>query len=138
MPIYMDRHDLTGFNPAQVAEAHRMDMEVQHQYGVKFMTYWFDDDRKSGFCLIDAPDADAAIRLHGDTHGNIPKDIIEVDLSAVEAFLGRVTDPKNEAVEQAALVDAAFRTVMFTDIVGLHCHDGPFGRPTVDRNGARA
>ena len=100
MPIYLDRHDLTGFNPAQVAEAHRMDMEVRHQYGVKFMTYWFDDDRKSGFCLIDAPDADAAIRLHGDTHGNIPKDIIEVDLSAVEAFLGRVTDPKNEAVEQ--------------------------------------
>ena len=118
MPIYMDRHDLAGFNAAQLAQAHQMDLEVQDKYGVKFMTYWFDDARKTGFCLIDAPDEATATRVHGETHGNVAVDVIEVDLSAVEAFLGRIDDPAKSKTGEAAGPDAAFRAVMFTDIVG--------------------
>ncbi len=43
MPIFLDRHDLTGLTAADVAEAHRKDLEIQKQYGVRFLTYWFDD-----------------------------------------------------------------------------------------------
>ena len=42
MPIFLDRHDLTGFTASDVAEAHRRDMEIQADYGVNFITYWFD------------------------------------------------------------------------------------------------
>jgi hypothetical protein len=30
---------------------------VQDRYGVRFLTYWFDEKRGTGFCLIDAPDS---------------------------------------------------------------------------------
>ena len=45
MPIFLDRHDLKGLSAADIAEAHRKDLEVQGQYGVRFLTYWFDDTR---------------------------------------------------------------------------------------------
>lgn len=116
MPIFLDRHDLTGLTPADVAEAHRKDLEVQKHYGVRFLTYWFDDARGSAFCLIDAPDIQTAMRVHDEAHGDVAKDVIEVDLSAVEAFLGRVSDPPPTGKVEAN-ADPAFRTIMFTDIV---------------------
>lgn len=46
MPIYLDRHDLSGLSPSDVAEAHRKDLELQDGYGVRFLTYWFDQPRE--------------------------------------------------------------------------------------------
>ena len=51
MPIFLDRHDLSGHTAADIAEAHRKDLELQDRYGVRFLTYWFDESRRSGFCL---------------------------------------------------------------------------------------
>jgi class 3 adenylate cyclase len=116
MPIFLDRHDLSGMTAADVAEAHRKDLEAEGKYGVRFLTYWFDQKRGSGFCLVDAPDKETAQRVHDEAHGALALDMIPVDLSAVEAFLGRVTDPPR-GQQEAALPDPAFRAVMFTDIV---------------------
>ncbi|MXQ14192.1 nickel-binding protein [Microvirga makkahensis] len=117
MPIFLDRHDLRGLTAADIAEAHRKDLEVQERYGVRFLTYWFDEARGTGFCLIDAPDIQAAMRVHDEAHGDVAKDVIEVDLSAVEAFLGRVSDPAPAGATSQVSFDAALRTIMFTDIV---------------------
>jgi class 3 adenylate cyclase len=116
MPIFLDRHDLKGATAADIAEAHRKDLEVQKQYGVRFLTYWFDEARGTGFCLIDAPDIETAMRVHDEAHGHIARDVIEVDLSAVEAFLGRISDPAAKQPDVQAS-DPAHRTIMFTDIV---------------------
>lgn len=118
MPIFMDRHDLAGMSAEDLAQAHKMDLEIQDQFGVKFMTYWFDDDRKTGFCLIDAPDAETAKRVHAASHGNVPEDVIAVDISAVEAFLGRITTAAHPSNDDVGGQGSAFRAVMFTDIVG--------------------
>ena len=117
MPIFMDRHDMRGMTPEDIAAAHRRDLEVQEKYGVRYMTYWFDQQRGSGFCLVDAPNAETAEHVHREAHGEIATDIVPVDLAAVEAFLGRIADPHGEACSDRR-IDAAFRTVMFTDIVG--------------------
>ena len=74
MPIFLDRHDLTGLSAADIAEAHRKDLEVQERYGVRFLTYWFDAARGTGFCLIDAPDIKTAMRVHDEAHGDVAKD----------------------------------------------------------------
>jgi hypothetical protein len=37
VPIFLDRHDLSGLTAADIAEAHRKDLEVQGQYGVRFL-----------------------------------------------------------------------------------------------------
>ena len=117
MPIFLDRHDLKGLSAADIAEAHRKDLEVQERYGVRFLTYWFDQARGTAFCLIDAPSIETAMRVHDEAHGDVARDVIEVDLSAVEAFLGRVSDPSPTQAGAAPAVDAALRTIMFTDIV---------------------
>ena len=118
MPIFMDRHDLRGLTAESIAEAHRKDLEIQERYGVKYMTYWFDRERGTNFCLVDAPDAATAERVHREAHGEIASDIIAVDLAAVEAFLGRIGDPKAAPGAMVPLMDAGLRAVMFTDIVG--------------------
>ncbi len=117
MPIFLDRHDLSGLTAADIAEAHRRDLEVQQRYGVRFLTYWFDEARGTGFCLIDAPDIATAMQVHDEAHGNVSKDVIEVDLSAVEAFLGRVSDPAPAGPKSDVTFDTALRAIMFTDIV---------------------
>ena len=41
MPIFMDRHNLKGVTAAELADAHRKDLEIQEQSRVKFRTYWY-------------------------------------------------------------------------------------------------
>lgn len=93
MPIFMDRHELAGVSAADIAAAHLKDLNIQDQYGVKFLTYWFDERRGTAFCLMDAPDAATAQCVHREAHGFVASEVVEVALSAVEAFLGRIQDP---------------------------------------------
>lgn len=123
MPIYLDRHELEGLTAADVAEAHRRDLAVQDAYGVRFLTYWFDERRGGAFCLVEAPSIEQVRAVHEEAHGAIANHIIEVQLAAVEAFLGRIADPPPAAgrapggAAPAAPVDSALRAVLFTDIV---------------------
>lgn len=117
MPIFMDRHELEGVTPENLAELHAMDLEVQERVGARILTYWFDEERGTGFCLIEAPDEATAVRVHAESHGNLAGEIIQIELSAVEAFLGRIADPAARLPSGAVAVDSAFRAVMFTDIV---------------------
>jgi class 3 adenylate cyclase len=118
MPIFMDRHDMENATAENVAEAHRKDLAIQDQYGVKYLTYWFDFERGTGFCLVDAPDAATAACVHREAHGEIANAIIPVELAAVEAFLGRIGDPRAAPGAAALDPEGGLRAVMFTDIVG--------------------
>jgi class 3 adenylate cyclase len=118
MPIFMDRHDLAGTSAAEVAEAHSKDLGIQDRYGVKFLTYWFDQRRGTTFCLVDAPDIETAQCVHREAHGFVAGEVVEVALSAVEAFLGRIHDPDPATGQSSREVDAAHRAILFTDIVG--------------------
>jgi class 3 adenylate cyclase len=101
--------------PEEAARLHSQDLEIQREHGCNFITYWCDPARKCAFCLVDAPDAETAIKVHRLAHGAIPTKIIPVDLTSVMAFLGRIADPEQGGAE--ALVESAHRAVMFTDIV---------------------
>jgi class 3 adenylate cyclase len=116
MPIFLDRHDVVEFSAEEVAKLHVKDLEIQDQYGVKFLTYWYDAERRTTFCLVDAPDKETADRVHAEAHGHVANQMIAVDLSAVEAFLGRIQDPPTAKTKP--IDDSAFRAIMFTDMVG--------------------
>lgn len=116
MPIFLDRHVVGDASAEDVADLHVKDLKIQDQYGVKFLTYWHDAERGTAFCLLEAPDKETADRVHSEAHGHVANEMIAVDLSAVEAFLGRVQDPPS--AKTAPIVDSAFRGIMFTDMVG--------------------
>ena len=132
MPIFMDRHDVSAAVTAEaVAQLHQQDLKVQDKYGCRGLTYWFDDLRKTAFCLIEAPDMKALQKMHLEAHGDVPNQIIEVEPSIVESFLGRIQDPvkaKNTALN--IINDPAFRTLMVISVNRLEPEkkDGPVYR----------
>jgi hypothetical protein len=48
------------------------------EYGVQYQRYWFDEDSGKVFCLVDAPDAEAAARVHQEAHGLVADEITMV------------------------------------------------------------
>lgn len=78
MPTYLDIHDLPGVKAADVAGAHEADLRVGPQYGVDYKHFWVDEEAGKVFCLVDAPDADAAHRVHREAHGLVAQEIFPV------------------------------------------------------------
>lgn len=115
MPLFMDRHDVRDATAESVAAAHQHDLLVQADHSCKALTYWFDEERGTAFCLIEAPSESAVRAMHRAAHGLIPNVIVEVDPVMVAGFLGRVTDPEGEA--NVPIRETAFRALMFTDMV---------------------
>jgi hypothetical protein len=109
----MDRHDIPGVTAADIAAAHVRDLEVQDQFGVRFMTYWFEEGADTGFCLVEGPDKESVEAAHRESHGMLPSQVIEVDQAVVRGFFGKLnTHPPGEPY-----VESAFRVILFTDIV---------------------
>jgi class 3 adenylate cyclase len=117
MPLYLDRHNLPDVSAEDVAHAHARDLAIQEKHGVRFRTYWFDTRTCCTFCLVEAPSAEAAVRVHQESHGMLPNEVIQVDAAVVEAFLGRITDPAATVTENKPIDESGRRVVMFTDIV---------------------
>ena len=117
MPIFMDRHEVSDEVTAEhVARIHHEDLKIQHRYNCVGLTYWFDDVRKTAFCLVDAPNKESLINMHNEAHGKIPHQIIEVDPSIVESFLGRIEDPeKSTKTELNIINDPAFRILIIVN-----------------------
>src|SRR5258705_4606082 len=121
MQIYMDRHDVSEMVTAEnVAQLHQEYLKMQDQFGCRGLTYWFDNKRKTAFCLIEAPDKKALQKMHNKAHGHVPNSIIEVEASIVESFLGRIEDPKKAKNTVLNIInDPAFRTIMVISLKRL-------------------
>ena len=79
MPLYMDHHHkVEGLTADAVAGAHKRDLEVQDKHGVKYHKYWFDEGTGAVFCLVEAPNKEAAAAVHREAHGLLADDITEV------------------------------------------------------------
>ena len=113
MPLYMDRHDVPGASRAEVAAAHVRDVELADEYGVDFLSYWFDESVGGVFCFAKADSGDDIRAIHDASHGLVPNEIIEVSEDEMLKFLGGVHNPKD-----ASEVTSPIRTVVFTDVVG--------------------
>ena len=82
----MDVHgSLGGATQDDIRAAHQKDLEMQDQFGVRFLTYWFNQPDGRAFCLVEAPDADTAVACHKASHGLAPHEIIEVSGDAMAA-----------------------------------------------------
>jgi class 3 adenylate cyclase len=121
MPLYMDIHEIHGATPEDVAKAHAADVEVQQKYGVNYLKYWVNEGQGKIFCLVDAPNAEAASCVHREAHGLVAEKIIQVQPELAEGFFGAaetnaagaVVVPGGGADER----DPGIRTILFTDIV---------------------
>jgi hypothetical protein len=79
MPLFMDVHNIEGGVSANdVAAAHEADLATQGAHGVNYLRYWVDEEAGKIFCLVDAPDAEAANTVHLHAHGLVADEIYPV------------------------------------------------------------
>jgi class 3 adenylate cyclase len=122
MPLYMDIHELGEASVEDVAKAHVADLEAQEKHGVNYLKYWVNEKCGKVFCLVEAPNAEAANSCHREAHGLVAQKIIEVQPELADGFLGRdiETNPAGAVLlpgDASDERDPGIRTVLFTDIV---------------------
>ena len=79
MPLFMDVHYMEGgVSVADVASAHKADLDTQGKYGVSYLRYWVNEDEGRIFCLVEADDAEAANTVHREAHGLVADEIYAV------------------------------------------------------------
>ena len=79
MALFMDTHTLEGgVSVADVAAAHEADLATQGAHGVDYLRYWVDEEAGRIFCLVEAPDAEAAHTVHREAHGLVADEIYSV------------------------------------------------------------
>ena len=120
MPLYMDIHTVPGATAKDVAKAHMADMATQGRHDVEYLKYWHNQDCGKLFCLVEAPNAEAANCVHREAHGLVAEKLIEVDPDLIEGFMGTaVVNEVGAALEpESGKRDPGVRAVMFTDMVG--------------------
>ena len=79
MALFLDIHNnAEGITKEGLEEAHKKDLEVQAKYGVKYINYWYNEDKGKIFCLCEAPDIESAKAVHKEAHGGVADEVIEV------------------------------------------------------------
>jgi hypothetical protein len=79
MPLYMDVHKkVDGLTADAVMDAHKKDVETQGKHGVEYLNYWYNENEGTVFCLVRAPNKEAAERVHREAHGLMADEIHEV------------------------------------------------------------
>jgi hypothetical protein len=79
MTLFMDVHTVPGgVAAADVAQAHQADLATQGAFGVDYQRYWVDEQAGKIFCLVEAPDAEAAAAVHREAHGLVADEIFPV------------------------------------------------------------
>jgi hypothetical protein len=83
MALFMDAHTVEGgVSASDVAAAHQADLATQAAYGVSYERYWVDEAAGKIFCLVQAPDAEAANTVHREAHGLVADEIYQVSEGA--------------------------------------------------------
>ena len=83
MPLYMDKHNkVEGLTKEAVAHAHEADLKIQGKHGVTYEKYWFNEKTGEVFCLVRAPNKEAANRVHKEAHGLVADELHEVQEGA--------------------------------------------------------
>lgn len=79
MPLYMDiHHKVDGLTADALANAHQRDLEVQEKHGARYHKYWYNEASGTVFCLVEAPNKEAAMAVHREAHGLVADELIEV------------------------------------------------------------
>lgn len=131
MPFFLDVHRLGSATPEEVAEAHIADLEVEEKHGVRYLKYWFNQDKGTVFCLVEAPSAEAAEAVHHEAHGLVADRILQIDPEAAERYLGGGREGPHGLMLQPDTArpapDGGFRTILFTDIEASTALTNQFG-----------
>jgi hypothetical protein len=78
--LFMDVHELGKgkVKAADVAGAHRKDLDTQDRHGVHYQAYWVAEGSGKIYCLGEGPSATAMSAVHKEAHGLVAKQVMAV------------------------------------------------------------
>ena len=83
MPLFMDVHNLgTGVTIGRCRPGTPGRPDTQGEYNVSYLRYWVDEGKGQIFCLVEAPDAEAANEVHRKAHGLVADELYQVQEGA--------------------------------------------------------
>ncbi|MFN8633324.1 MAG: DUF4242 domain-containing protein [Chloroflexota bacterium] len=79
MPLFMDVHEQANAPAAPHVEGERTrDLAVRGYHGVSSLKYWYDRGSGRVYCLVDAPNKEAAAAMHREAHGLVSDELVAV------------------------------------------------------------
>jgi AraC-like DNA-binding protein len=120
MPLYMDCHDTPGIKIEEAEKAHLKDLAVQEKYGVKYISYWVNEESGKVFCLMKAPNKEAIHKTHLLANGIETCNIVEVEGGLYSAFMGKdLMDRDDLVVNENGTPDSGYRFILNLDIIAV-------------------
>ncbi|MDR9365388.1 MAG: DUF4242 domain-containing protein [Balneolaceae bacterium] len=120
MPLYMDCHDTPGIKIEEAEKAHLKDLAVQEKYGVKYISYWVNEDSGKVFCLMKAPNKEAIHKTHLLANGIETCNIVEVEGGLYTAFMGKdLMDKDDLVIDKNGRPDGGYRFILSLDIIAV-------------------
>ncbi len=119
VPLFMDVHKGAEFTLEDVKRNHLADMAVQSRYGVRYVQYWVNEEANMVFCLMEAPNKEACIKVHQEAHGDLACNVIQVEKAAYELFMGVTTIDEFELTHDLhGALDAGYRFFIAISFMG--------------------
>jgi len=135
----MDIHKIPGGITAEdVAKCHAEDIKVQSKYGVSYHKYWVNEKEGKIFCLCHAPNAEAAVQVHREAHGQMAEKIIQVEPEVADLFFSGTEVNAAGAVILPDIVDSTSLTRRLGDEAAMEllaAHDSIVRDALVDLGG---
>ena len=67
-----------GSPPKRLATRTSATWKCIEKHGVNYLKYWFNEESGRVYCLVDAPNMEAAIAVHQEAHGLVADELTEV------------------------------------------------------------
>lgn len=93
MAVFLDKHDFFEITPAEIAQIYLKGSGIQEEFGCWVLAYWFDQKRKTTFCLIDAPNLESVQEMHCHLYHSYSSQIFQVEQDLIESFLKCIECP---------------------------------------------
>ena len=113
----MDIHILGKISVEDARKAHLADVAIQGKYGVTYHQYWINENSGTVFCLVEGPDEESCTAVHRESHGLVAHQLVEVEASTYDLFLGGTRKLDHGLVRKDGVVDTGYRYILTIDII---------------------
>lgn len=121
MPVFLDRQDFYKVTAADISQIYLEDSRIPREFGCWVLACWFDQKRKTTFCLIDAPDLETVKEMHCKVYHSYPSQIIQIEEDLIETFLKCIEGP-GSSVKNSHSASAVFQKPIFCAVMVMNLY----------------
>ena len=120
MPLFMDFHIIDGITIEGLKEGHIADKALESKHNTRILQFWVNPEMGTVFCLMEAPNKEACVAVHQESHGQIACKVEEVEPGFFHLFMGENHRVEHGIVKQDdGSIDLGYRFIFTLEIEPL-------------------